>query len=273
MGDQFTKACRIGNDSEAKSLAEKDPFIHNKLDSHGYTGLIWSLWFKQQSISRWMLSLECLDTNICFEENWTSLHHACIYETPLDIVITLTRLSTWETINKKNSDGKTALDKAVEQYHTSAALYLSWLGAECREENQNCYTSGPRGNSVRNTFTKLDLQTWIEAGCQQDAQYWAVAANDIRFVVFMKEIKYFCLCSALKLLSETTAVMLEKPKLQKLAKLFDHREVWSHVTKLQDLAWEEVIKTAPAAVNLSPAELLDRNVPPHVVKVILTTRV
>ena len=85
---------------------------------------------------------------------------------PLDIVIALVRLSSQETVNRKTSSSNTALDYAVLSNNTSAALYLSWLGAECREENRK--------------YSEVTLQTWIEAGCQQEAQYWAVAANDVR---------------------------------------------------------------------------------------------
>ena len=44
-------------------------------------------------------------------------------------------------------------------------LNLSWLGAECDEKNRR--------------YTEVTLHTWIKEGCQQEAQYWAVAANDV----------------------------------------------------------------------------------------------
>ena len=80
-------------------------------------------------------------------------------------MISLARLSSWETVNLEDRWGNTALDWAARCNNPSAALYLSWLGAECKEENRK--------------YSKITLQTWIEAGCQQDAQYWAVAANDV----------------------------------------------------------------------------------------------
>ena len=58
------------------------------------------------------------------------------------------------------------MDWAVRFINTSADLYLSWLGAECEERNRK--------------YREVTLQTWIEAGCPQEAQYWAVAANNIR---------------------------------------------------------------------------------------------
>ena len=128
-----------------------------------------------------------------------------MFGAPLDIVITLVRLSSWETVNRKESDGYTALDYAVLGNNTSAVLYLSWLGAECREENRK--------------YREVTLQTWIEAGCQQEAQYWAVAANDL---------------NALKQLARMESVTLHREKLRSLAKLFNHREVWSYVTSI---AW------------------------------------
>ena len=92
------------------------------------------------------------------------MHYACWYDTPLDITIQLIKLSSWQTVNKKTGCD-TALDLAA-QYSTSTAIYLSWLGAECREENRK--------------YKEVTLQTWIEADCQEEAQYWAVAANDVR---------------------------------------------------------------------------------------------
>ena len=32
---------------------------------------------------------------------------------------------------------------------------------------------------MKHTFNKVTLETWIESGCQQGAQFWAVAANDL----------------------------------------------------------------------------------------------
>ena len=41
-------------------------------------------------------------------------------------------------------------------------------------------------------------------------------------------------------------------KLSNLAKLFDHREMWSYVTSLKSLAWAVVKEQSPALVSLSP---------------------
>ena len=127
--------------------------------------------------------------------------------------------------------GRTALDCAVVSNNTSAALYLSWLGAECREENRK--------------YREVTLQTWIEAGCQQEAQYWAVVTNDLNVVKHLVDVEN---------------VKLDKPKLSNLAKLFDHREMWSYVTSLQSLAWEMIKETVPAVVNLSPEHLMEGGV-------------
>ena len=77
---------------------------------------------------------------------------------------------------------------------------------------------------MKHTFNKVTLETWIESGCQQGAQFWAVAANDLY---------------ALKQL-EMENVTLHREKLRSLAKLFNHRGVWSYVTSLESLTWEEV---------------------------------
>ena len=55
---------------------------------------------------------------------------------PLHIVIALVRLSSWETVNWMDCNGNTALDWAVLFNNRSAALYFSWLGAECKRENR-----------------------------------------------------------------------------------------------------------------------------------------
>ena len=53
---------------------------------------------------------------------------------------------------------------------------------------------------------------------------------------------------------------LDKPKLSNLAKLFDHREMWSYVTSLQSLAWGRIKEMVPAVVNLSPKQLMEGGV-------------
>ena len=47
-------------------------------------------------------------------------------------------------------------------------------------------------------------QTWIEAGCKQEAQYWAVAANDVE---------------ALRSLARMQDVIMDRENLQSLAKV------------------------------------------------------
>lgn len=67
-------------------------------------------------------------------------------------------------------------------------------------------------------------------------------------------------------------VKLDKVKLRKLAKLFNHREIWAYLSDLQTLAWERLVKTVPSAVNLSPEELMEKKVDGSVVKVLLMYR-
>ena len=91
-------------------------------------------------------------------------------------------------------NGHTALDEAVEKDELSTAIYLSWLGAECKDENKK--------------FDDVSLQTWLDAGCQQDAPMWAVAAKNMK---------------ALKLLENMLEINFDKPILIKLAALFGHQ--------------------------------------------------
>ena len=82
-----------------------------------------------------------------------------------------------------------------------------------------------------------------------------MAANDIK---------------ALKQLDMMENVTLDREKLRGLAKLFNHREVWSYVTSLESLAWEEVRLSSPALVTTPPAELIEKQVPDYTVGIILT---
>ena len=69
-----------------------------------------------------------------------------------------------------------------------------------------------------------------------------------------------------------SGVKLDKVKLRKLAKIFDHREIWAYLTDLQSLAWERLVETVPPTVNLSPEELMEKKVDGSVVSVLLTYR-
>ena len=113
---------------------------------------------------------------------------------------------------------------------------------------------------MKHTFTlPVSLETWLEAGRLHDAQFWAVAANDLE---------------ALKNLAAMNRdVKLDKPKLRKLAEVFDHRIVWAYLSDLQSLAWERLVETVPIpAINLPPEQLLEKTVDGKVVKVLLTYR-
>ena len=70
--DVFITACRAGDESEVKSMVERDPGLHNKQNRFGITGLIVALWYKQHSLSRWLLSLPGLDTSLRDEYNVTA---------------------------------------------------------------------------------------------------------------------------------------------------------------------------------------------------------
>ena len=243
--DLFIDVCENGDKSKAQNMVERDPSLCNKQyrDGVSVTGLMWALEYKQHSLSRWLLSLPELDANIRNGANRTALHISCVWDAPLDVVIALVRLSSWETVNMKDKAGMTALDWASDYNNTSAVLYLSWLGAEGEEENMRS--------------TEVTLQTWIDEGCQQEAQYWAVAANDIE---------------ALKLLGGMENVTLDRENIRSLAKIFDHRAIWSYVTSLQSLTWEKLQLSVPAVVTLSPKELMEKKVANHVVRVLLMYR-
>ena len=241
----FIFKCQKGEENDVKILVGNDPDIINRQDIVGRTGLMFSLGYNHFALSKWLLGLPWLKSDMKTDLSFTALHYAFFpaTPTPLEIVILITKLSNWETVNMKDIDGDTALDLASQDGKTSAMLYLSWLGVECREENRR--------------YREVTLHTWIEAGCQQEAQFWAVAANNVE---------------ALKMLSRMENVTLDRKKLRSLAKLLNQRNVWSHVTSLASLAWETVQQSTPALAGLSADTLLEEEVPNHVVRVILNSR-
>ena len=100
--DAFRVACRHGDVNEAKSIVEMDPEFHSKQDEYGFTGLMIALFYKRYSLARWLLSLPGLDANLQKFGCSTAFHYACWYKTPLDIVISVARLSSWETVNMED---------------------------------------------------------------------------------------------------------------------------------------------------------------------------
>ena len=81
-----------------------------------------ALHFKRHSLSRLLLSLPGLDTSIRKEVNNTALQKACYNKAPLDIVTTLARLSTLETINMKNNYGDTALMTSLSGFNSTCLV-------------------------------------------------------------------------------------------------------------------------------------------------------
>jgi len=205
--------------------------------------------FRQSaSFSRWFLSLPGLDVNIVDRDGNSALHHLH-WDCPLDIVILLTKLASWTTINLVNNDGRTALDIIMDIFRPednvySITLYLTWLGAACLVEIK----LWPEG---------VTLQTWLDAGLAQDAQYWAVVANDV---------------AALKTLRYRQDVTMDWPRLRELAQTFNNWEAWSYLSSLRQLSWEELERTTPALVTLPPVVLLQNGVPDHVLDIVCDQR-
>ena len=81
-----------------------------------------ALHFKRHSLSRLLLSLPGLDTSIRNEVNNTALQKAYYNKAPLDIVTTLARLSTLETINMKNNYGDTALMTSLSGFNSTCLV-------------------------------------------------------------------------------------------------------------------------------------------------------
>ena len=213
---------------------------------------MYSLHRCHDSLTRLLLALS---PDISLRDRWdqTCLHLAAASNSPLDILVLLARLASKETLDSRSlPNGATALDLAIRYRQTSLALHLAWLGADCREENRNRYTLNSQ-ELTELSFTEVSLQTWLEAGEKTAAQYWAVAANDV---------------AALERLEEEEEVRLDKVTLRRLARVFNHRAVWSFVTSLQSLAWHQLQLSSPAVVLLRPEQLLQSEVPGHIVKVL-----
>ena len=213
--NSFVKACGKGDEKKARKVYASDHSFLNKSvpDSHGVhvTALMLAFLKKHKSVCRWLLSLPGIDANIKTEENKTALHIAAYRNTPFDLVISLVKLSSKMTIdqkltNNRASSGLTALDLAIKNDQRSTAIYLSWCGADCKEENRK--------------FRNVTLQTWLDAGCQQEAPMWAVVANDIK---------------ALKLLVNMKDVTFDRPGLLSLAKLLGRQEIKCFLDENQTL--------------------------------------
>jgi len=243
---RFSEACSRGDKNEAKRLYERNPAILNQQNSHGWTGLMCSLIGEHHTVSRWLLGRPGHDTGLTtISIAYTALHIACRYSAPLDIVVQLAELARRQgTLNRKDDSGRTGLDWAVKYGHTSIALHLAWLGAGCRVE----YKLWPEG---------VTLQTWLDAGLAQDAQYWAIAANDV---------------AALKTLRYKQDVTMDWPKQRELAKILNKWEAWSYLSSLRQLSWERLERTTPALATLPPVTLLQFGVPDHVVDIICDQR-
>jgi len=208
--ESFISACFTGDEDQAKEVYGSDHSVLNTthlFDNNGkilkLTGLMVALLGKHHSICRWLLSLPGIDTNIKAAvdsvEEYAAFCIAAARGAPLDLITSLARRAS-----KEKTDGLTALDRAaglaVEFKRTPTMIYLSWLGANLGEEH--------------NRFGHVTLQTWLDAGCQQDAPMWAVAANDLE---------------ALNQLANMKEVILDKPTLLNLTELFGHYEIMCYL--------------------------------------------
>jgi len=247
--NKFIKYCLNGGQAEAMSICQDDPRIINEQDlQFGGTGLMASLAKEQHSITRWLLSLPWLDATLRTKKfNFSALHLASYFNTPLDIVIQISEFSK-KFLNSK-ALGCTPLDLAVMQYNTSTELHLTYLGTTCKPENKN--------KRLENGVT---LDNWIFTGCQYQAQYWAVVANNISDLREISTMKY---------------VDLDVPNLKILANVFNRqkiRTVWGEVPSLQSLAMEELQHTTPSLAKLPPPVLRQKGVPCHIVKILNQNR-
>ena len=71
---------------------------------------------------------------------------------------------SWETVNIMDCNGDTALDWTGQ---SSAALYLSWLGAKCIEQNR--FSEWEYGSKA--------IKSWGNHASTQEKLCWAIAAD------------------------------------------------------------------------------------------------
>ena len=149
--DYFTKACADRNKEELEEFS----VVLNALDQDRCTGLLMeALDGQHYSITRWLLEFPKININIRGENNMTALHFAFLNKkipAPFDIIVKLCKMSDSlnDVMESFFGEHSTALDLAVEEKNTAGTLHLSWLGAQCREENKNCYftASGTGGQT------------------------------------------------------------------------------------------------------------------------------
>ena len=137
--EQFVGACGNGDAILAKLLYDQDPGLLNRRsrDYDNDTGLLASLRNLDCSLSRWILSPPKLDTTMCsICGNMTALHMASEWVSlPLDILITLTKLSSWETINMEAQ--QLSISQSVLTIPKPSSTSLGWgrSATRCRKEN------------------------------------------------------------------------------------------------------------------------------------------
>ena len=149
MLNTFLRACREGDEKKARELYENDKSVLNlKLFgvAGGQTGIAHAICHKQYHICRWLLSLPDIDVNMkCGPDgDFSALHVAVGVRLPLELMISVVRLASKETINMKCTKegpyiGLTALDIAIKKGEISTAIYLSWLGAQCKDEKKKIW--------------------------------------------------------------------------------------------------------------------------------------
>ena len=95
---KFTEACSRGDEDEVERLYEENPSVLNQQDFLGKTGLMWSVFGKHHSVSRWLLGRPGIDTAPTAESAETALHYACRCGAPLplDVLAQLAELARWQ---------------------------------------------------------------------------------------------------------------------------------------------------------------------------------
>jgi len=180
--DQFTEfesACKSGDLKKAKYIY---PSVREELAADRIVAIFNHCVSERNfPLCYWLLGLPEFDANfkIGITPHPSILHTIFLLYNRLPVlpvVILLTKLSSEETLNSKvtvdNVSG-TVLDVAVENGLLTSAIYLSWLGIECKDQNKK--------------YTDISLQTWLDEGLEEDAVAWAVAANDIKSLRFLAD--------------------------------------------------------------------------------------
>ena len=122
LDKKLLDACGRGNLSLAQAAVREGGNI-NCIDSDGWTPIMVAMFYRQQPVIKWLLSVDTLNTNIGQTVNSdTCLHYACLF-CDSDIVREVVRRSEGGRVNQVNPDNHyTPVQVAVIEGNVGAVV-------------------------------------------------------------------------------------------------------------------------------------------------------